>query len=75
MLAGREDWRLAGWYSAPDGSFPELLKNTLSQRAEILAMLLYIQGGPDEILKFGSGQVTNLTSFSNLCTVQNGKNS
>ena len=44
----------------PQTVFPELPENAQSQQAEILALLLYIQGGPDDILKI-SGQVRSLT--------------
>ena len=38
-----------------------VLENAQSQQAEIPAMLLCIQDGPDDVLKiFGSGQVTDL---------------
>ena len=41
--------------------FPELLENAQSQRADILAMDLNIQGRPDGIWKiFGSDQSTDL---------------
>ena len=50
---------------APRMVFPELLKNGGAQRRQILAMLLYIQGGPDDVLKiFGSGQVTDMWRHS-----------
>ena len=44
----------------PQTVFPELPENAQSQQAEILALLLYIPGGPDGILK-NSGQVRLLT--------------
>ena len=64
-----------GGVPPPDG-FPELLENAQSQPAEIPAMLLCIQGGPDHVFeKFRvmSGH-RPVTSFSNLCTIQNDQN-
>ena len=57
-LAGRG----GGWcHPRPQTVFPELLENGGGQRCQILAMLPYIQGGPDDVLTiFGSGQVTDL---------------
>ena len=49
-----------GGWCHPQTVFPELLENAKSQRAELAAMLLYIQGGPDDILKI-LGQVRSLT--------------
>ena len=56
----------------PPRRLQELLENAQSQRAQLPTMLLYIQGGPDD---FFSGQVRSLTmtSFSSLCTIQNGE--
>ena len=56
-LAGRK----GGWCHPPQTVFPELLENGGAERRQNLAMLPYIQGGPDDVLKiFGSGQVTDL---------------
>ena len=65
--------RGGGWCHPPQTVFPELLENGGAQRRRFLAMLPYIQGGPDDVLKiFRSGQVTDLwRHFSTLCTVQN----
>ena len=54
-LAGR-----GGCHPKPPTVFPELPENAQSQQAEIFALLLYIPGGPDGILK-NSGQVRSLT--------------
>ena len=56
-LAGRGG---GGATPNPQTVFPELPENAQSQQAEILALLLYIPGGPDDILK-NSGQVRSLT--------------
>ena len=61
-LAGRGGgFQTSETEKAPQTVFPELLENGGAQRRQILAMLPYIQGGPDDVLKiFGSGQVTDL---------------
>ena len=56
-LAGRG----GGVGATPPDGFPERLKNGGAQRRRFRAMLPYIQGGPDDVLKiFRSGQVTDL---------------
>ena len=55
-LAGR-----GGLVPPPQTVFPELPEYGGAQRRRFRAMLPYIQGGPDDVLKiFRSGQVTDL---------------
>ena len=46
-LAGRK----GGWCHPPQTVLSELLENGAAERRQILAMLPYIQGGPDDVFE------------------------
>ena len=69
IIAGRG----GGGTPNPQTVFPELPANAQSQQAELWTLLLYIQGGPDDIFKI-SGQVRSLTYDLWPLHGQNGQN-